>query len=194
MFNYGNQLKDFGTQLQNIGIQIQNIGMQMPIYNQNLGIQIHNMGINISNIAIQIYNIGLNISNNMEFQMNNNNFFEQMQKNPMQNIMNNNKEDSINKNNILTIYFENTSDGQKTTITTTGEKSMEELLNLYIKKIGVEKEHYFNNHWFFFNGKSIDSQEKTSIFNYGINHCQTIKIEPKNDLMGGIIKIFYVYN
>ena len=188
MFNYGNQLKDFGIQLQNIGMQIQNIGMQMPIYNQNLGIQIHNMGINISNIAIQIYNIGLNFSNNMEFQMNNNNFFEQMQKNPMQNIINYNKEDSINKNNILTVYFLNCEDDQKTAITTTGEKSVEDLLNLYIKKIGAEKDNYFSKHWFLFNGKLIDSQEKTSIFNYGIYHCHTIEIRQKNTLNGGIIK------
>ena len=102
--------------------------------------------------------------------------------------MNNNKEDSINKNNILTVYFLNRVDRQKTAITTTGEKGMEELLNLYIKNIGAEKDNYFSKHWFVFNGKLIDSQEKTSIFNYGIYHCHTIEIRQKNTLNGGIIK------
>ncbi len=106
----------------------------------------------------------------------------------MQNIMNNNKEDSINKNNILTVYFLNRVDRQKTAITTTGEKRMEDLLNLYIKKIGAEKDNYFSKYMFLFNGKSIDSQEKTSIFNYGIFHCHTIEILLKNNLNGGIIK------
>ena len=196
MLDYGNQLKNFGNQLQNIGTQIQNIGMQMPLYNQNLGMQIYNIGVNIANMAINIFNIGLSISNNMESQMNNNNFLEQMQKmnmmNQMPNIMNHNVIEKEKKGNIISIIFNNYMN-EPTSIITTDEKSVEELLNLFIKKIGVGKD-YLNNYWFIFNGKRINVQEKANISAYGIKNGHEIKIIKKQSTIAGTIKKLFGYN
>ncbi len=156
--------------------------MQMPLYNQNLGMQIYNIGVNIANMAIKIFNIGLSISNNMESQMNNNNFLEQMQKmnmmNQMLNIMKHNVIEKEKKGNKLSIVFNNCNDGQKTPIIITEEKSMEDLLNLYIKKIGVGKD-YLNNNWFFYNGLEINPHEKANISSYGMRDRSEIKIFEK---------------
>ena len=171
MSDYGLQLNNLGIQLQNFGMQIKNLGMQMPFLMQNIIMQMQNISINIINISTQIINIGMNLSNNfnMYFQMNN----DIMEK--MKMINNNFNEDK----QLISIIFCNGTTGEKISITTSTDKTMEELLNLYINKKGL-KSNYLEDNNFLYNGYKIDPKEKKTILNYGLKHKDFINISERN--------------
>ena len=175
--NNGEQLISFGIQLQNMGAQVQNFGMQV---NNMIGIQLQNLGMQISSIGIQIFNIGkiLNQSNNIE-----NNKFEMLGQNQsmpmpilnfpqnfeMINNMNiNGNENCINNNNLkqqklnITFYAET---GLTTNIVCNFKTSVEELLKIYAKRVGINmKDIYNKNIYFISNGYYyIDPNDKTEI-------------------------------
>ena len=192
MFDYGTQLKNFGMQLQSYGMQIQNMVVQMPMIIQNIGIQLQNMASNISNIGNQIFLLGVNLSNNsnMGFQMNNNKFGEM----PGMNIINQFPNNMVNQNNLfngeniikielINIKFRDDY-GKLISITISPEKSVEELLNLYIQKAGLNSD-FFKNNKFRFNSKIIDPKEKKTILDYGILNEALIYISKQFNLLGG---------
>ena len=180
MSEYGMQLKNIGIDLQNIGMKINNIGMQMPFTMNYFGFQIKNIGQNIINFALQIFNIGESISSNINnnFQMNNNLFGDIS------------KMDSINKNinqkdnNYITIKFWNRMNDEKINITTTYEKTVEELLNLYIQRKCLSS-NYLKNNFFIFNSLKIKPNEKKTLLNYGLKHLDIIQIVESNNFIDG---------
>ena len=189
--DYGAQLKYFGMQLQNIGTQVQNIAIQMSLMNC-IGMQLKNMGENVSNIGLQIFNMGLNISNNLNnaFQINNNlcgvipkiDIINQMNY-PLYN-QNNNLINNENKEKYITIKFWNTTSNEIINITTTVDKTIEELLQLYIQKKGLNAE-CLKKISFIFNGITINQNEKKTILNYGLMHQAKIAIYENQNLIGG---------
>ena len=152
-------LKNIGIQLKNISSQVQKMGMQISNINQYFGFQIQYMSNQISNIAIQIFNIGMQIPDSNQkkenFGIQKFNMRKEIQEmnniNPMKvsdmelnnnNFINNiNNIDDISHGKIISILFIN-SKGQVNTITVSNEVTVEQLLNLYIAKIG-------ENHNFF---------------------------------------------
>ena len=193
MFDYGSQLKNFGSQLQNYGMQIQSLVLQMPMLIQNIAIQLQNMASNISNIGNQIFLLGVNLSNNsnMGFQMNNNIFGEMPGMNIMNQFPNNmlNQNNSFNgknsiKNELINIFFQN-SYGQATTITTSRERSVEELVNLYIQKVGLNSDYSLKKLKFLYNRTTINPKEKTNLLNYGFHNGDKILVIDQFNLLGG---------
>ena len=189
--DYGAQLKYFGMQLQNIGTQVQNIAIQMSLMNY-MGMQLKNMGENVSNIGLQIFNIGINISNSLNnvFQINNN-LSEEMPKIDIMNQMNyqlynqnNNLINNENKEKYITIKFWNTTSNEIINITTTVDKTIEELLQLYIQKKDLNAE-CLEKISFIFNGRFINLNEKKTILNYGLMDQAKITIVEKQNLIGG---------
>ena len=180
MFDHGTQLKNFGMQLQSYGMQIQNMVVQMPMIIQNIGIQLQNMASNISNIGNQIFLLGVNLSNNsnMGFQMNNNIFGEMPGMNNINQFPNFDDE-----NNIISIYFKYNNE-ISTTITTSSEKSVEELLNLYMQKVGLNSD-FLKTMTFIFNGNTINPKEKKNLLNYGFHHRDTILVFKQRNVIGG---------
>ena len=175
------ELKNIGQQLQNFGNQIQNLGMQISNINQNFGIQMQNIGLQISSMAMRIFNIGINISNMNKIKQSNEFQNQMLQMQMMMNMMNNNMMNNINEligrnnnnnnhNEILDesneqkifIKFE-TSMGEVTSITVSIDKTIKELINLYISRTGED----INKIYFIFNGKKIDPNDKTKIKDFG---------------------------
>ena len=168
LIDNGNQLQNYGMQLQNMGIEIQNFGLQMKnnmmqnignhIQIQNIGDQIQNMGFQISNIAMQIFNMGKQISNII---MNQNNL---MNNNMMMNgineeIMKDKNEDSF----IYNVVFINQR-GLKSTILLNSNRTIEDLLNLYLNKMGLNLDDIQKQKIFFiYNGKKTDLKGKRKI-------------------------------
>ena len=175
--NNGSQLKNYGIELQNIGTQIQNFGMQMKNTTFTIGDQLENLGMQISNLGIQVFTIGTNISNmmlqnqnmgNISFQnqfmglqmfnyMNQNNNMGIM--NQMQSMENNNKESNNKKTNFI---FE-THTYDKITVIADINDTIEEVIKLFMKKIGLtyneikEKK----NIYFLYSGNTIDMHDKS---------------------------------
>ena len=176
----GNQLKNYGMQLQNMGMEIQNFGFQMKnnmmqnignqIISQNIGDQIQNIGVQISNIAMQIFNMGIQISNIMNQNninmMNQNNLMNNNMMNEInEEIMNDNKEDSF----IYNVIF-SSQRGVKNTIRINSKRTIEDLLNLYLDKKGlnlldISKQKIF----FIYNGLKMDLKDKTKLEKVFIN-------------------------
>ena len=177
-----NQLKNYGMQLQNMGMEIHNFGLQLKnnmmlntgnqILIQNIGDQIQNIGDQISNIAIQIFNMGIQISNII---MNQNNINMMNQNNLMNNnmMMNRINEEIIDDNNedsfIYSVVFV-ASSGHKNTIQMNSKRTVEDLLNLYLDKMGlnsldIQKKKIF----FLYNGRKMDLKDKTKLEKVLIN-------------------------
>jgi len=172
----GNQLKNYGMQLQNMGMEIQNYGIQMKnnvmqnignqMQIQNIGNQIHSMGLQISNIAMQIFNMGVQISNiimnqNNVNMMNQNDLMNNF--NMMMNGVNETMNDNYVNSNIRNFLFI-TQTGHKKAITMNENRTVGDLLNLYLEKMGLS----FNdiqkqNIYFVFNGEKIDINDKRKI-------------------------------
>ena len=192
MFDYGTQLKNFGSQLQSYGMQIQSLVLQMPMLIQNIGTQLQNIASNISNIGNQIFLLGVNLSNNSNigFPMNNNIFGEMPEMNNMNQFPNNmfNQNNSFNgknniKNKLISLRFRN-SRGEGTTITTSQENSVEELLNLYIQKIGLNP-NSLKKYRFLYHGITINQKEKMNLLVYGFHNGDRILAIEQNYLTGG---------
>ena len=156
--NNGIQLKNFGMQLNDIGMQMQNMGIQMQNISQDIRMQMQTLGNQISNIGMQVFNIGTNLLNQI-MQMNminsmNNSFREHnLYGNNMNNFINN--DFKIKDNKIVNIFFKDTEDGEKTTITISKENTIEELRNIYFKKIGKNPDIEKNKFYFLINGYII---------------------------------------
>ena len=175
-----------------MGIQISNI-------NPNFGIQMKNIAFQISNLSMQIFNIGMQMPNINQMQNNNNffqspNFFNQMQNLEMINHIQQ-RDNTYNMNNLnnleeldegpkYNIYFRNQINGQNTTIIISPTKTIEDLFNLFMLKIG-ENQEFIKNHTFIFNGKTIQTNDKTNIKEYGIPNNNTIEYNKKKNLIGG---------
>ena len=199
MEDNGTLLKNIGMQLQNFSLQIQNMGIQISIINPNFGIQMKNIASQISNLSMQIFNIGMQMPNINQMQNNNNffqspNFFNQMQNLEMINHIQQ-RDNTYNMNNLnnleeldegpkYNIYFRNQINGQNTTIIISPTKTIEDLFNLFKLKIG-ENQEFMKNHNFLFNGKTIQTNDKTSIKEYGIPNNNTIEYNKKKNLIGG---------
>ena len=191
-------IKNYCLQLLNIGMQIQNMSVQIPNTIPNLRMQMKDMGVQISNIGSKIFNIinnqnqqnknNLNIGVN---NMNNNNMLNEignMEKS--MNVQNNmlNKLQTNFMNEIdnysgpkIKIIFKN---GEKTTISTSIETTMGNLLKLFIKKKNLGSS-YLNNNFFIYNLKRINTNDNTTIVNYGIKNGDVIFISEKYNLLGG---------
>ena len=89
----------------------------------------------------------INPMKDIDMELNNNNF-----------ISNINNIDDISHGKIISILFIN-SKGQVNTITLSNEATVEQLLNLYIAKIG-ENHNFFLNNTFLFNTFKIKTNEK----------------------------------
>ena len=183
MFNQnGNQLKNYGMELQNMGIKMQNFGMQLQNMMGNIGNEIQNMGIQISNIGIQIFNIGVQILNqnlNMPNMIEQNqflgNFMNQNMNMPnqIQQIGINNNVNDTNKLKLNFIFV--TQKGFKTMITSDIDITFEDLLKLYINKVGLDYSYVENEDiYFLFNGQKMKVHDKTkvkhSIYKYNGTH------------------------
>ena len=160
-----------------MGGEIHNIGAQMKNMMLDIGIQLENLGVQTSEIGIQIFNIGIQFSNMiMVHNQNMANMFIQMMafKKPLNqnkanmnqiNTYNNNKIDSDNTNSgkIINCFFE-TQTGLRNNITIGENKTIEELIKLYMKRVGwdytdiVKKAVYFVSH-----GTIIDPHDKRFI-------------------------------
>ena len=180
----GNQLKNYGMELQNMGIKMQNFGMQLQNMMGSIGNEIQNMGIQISNIGIQIFNIGIQILNqnlNMPNMIEQNqflgNFMNQNMNmpNPIHQIgINNNINDNKKfKSNFL---FE-TQKGLKTFISADIDVTFEDLLKLYINKIGLDYNYVENgNIYFLLNSQKIEIHDKTKVKDFIINTLGFIRV------------------
>ena len=167
----GNQLQNYGIQLQNMGMQLQNFGMQMQNMMLNIGNEIQNMGIQISNIGIQIFNIGVQILNqnlNMPNMIEQNqflgNFMNQNMNMPnqIQQIGINNNVNDTNKLKLNFIFV--TQKGFKTMITSDIDITFEDLLKLYINKVGLDYSYVENEDiYFLFNGQKMKVHDKTKV-------------------------------
>ena len=178
----GNQLKNYGMQLQNMGMEIQNFGLQMKnnlnqnignqILYQNIGDQIQNIGVQISNIAMQIFNMGIQISNII---MNQNNINMMNQNDLMNNnmMMNEINEELMNDNNkdsfIYNVVFISQR-GFKNIIQMNSKRTIEDLLNLYLDKMGlnlldIQKQKIF----FLYCGSKMNLKDKTKLEKVFIN-------------------------
>ena len=79
-----------------------------------------------------------------------------------------------NKNNynldkIMTIYFNDGITGEKTTINTYEDITVEELLKLYALKVGLKIDN-LKDYFFLINGNIIDIQEKRTLKGYKLNN------------------------
>ena len=171
----GNQLKNYGMKLQSMGMEIQNFGIQMKnnimqnignqIQFQNIGNQIQNMGAQISNIAIQIFNMGIQVSNII---VNQNKVNMMNQYDLMNNYMHNGINEKImNDNNEKSIVYNAvfiTQSGQKNNITINSNRTVENLLNLYLNKMGLNLDDIQNKNIFFiYNSKKMELTDKTKL-------------------------------
>ena len=187
-----NQLKNYGMQLQNMGMEIHNFGLQMKnnmmlnignqILIQNIGDQIQNMGNQISNIAMQIFNMGIQISNII---MNQNNINMMNQNNLMNNnmMMNGINEEIMNDNNEQLIYSVVfiTQSGRKNNININCSRTVEDLLNLYLNRMGLDIDDIQKKKIFFLNnGQKMDLKDKSKIIEYFPKISTNQKIEVIN--------------
>ena len=182
----GTELKNIGQELQNFGTQIQNLGMQISNINQNFGIQMQNIGLQISNMAMRIFNIGINISNMNKIKQSNEfqNQMLHMQMMMNNNMMNNNQLIGMNNNNynnneilgesnefkINLVFEENT--GRKTQIIVSIDKTIKELINLYISQTGND----INKIQFLYNGQTIYPNDKRKIKDCNLVNCSKITV------------------
>jgi len=189
----GMQLKIIGMQLQQMGQQINNIGKQISFINNIFGNQLQNMGMQISNFSFQIFNIGMRFQNTNTIQGQNfnlmNNIIEQKNINnlnePMENFIKNNNINNINEEvnePKICVIFEKIS-GLKTIINISKKASVNDLFNLYRKKIGENE--IFHNSFFIFNGLKINPNESKSLLDYGFKSGDKIKVVIKEDVLGG---------
>ena len=188
--NNGVQLKNFGVQLNDIGIQIQNMGIQMQNISQDIRIQMQTLGSQISNIGIQVFNIGTNFINQI-MQMNmmnemNNVFMEQnlYGKNNINNFNNNNF--NIENNRIINIIFQNNE--RKQPIKISEINTIEELINIYFKRIEMNPDIEKNKFWFNMNSYMIQPDNKTKIKDFklpngfGLSDGSLITVIRKKDV------------
>ena len=188
----GNQLKNYGMQLQSMGMEIQNFGLQMknnmlqnigsPLF-QNIGEQIQNMGVQISNIAMQIFNMGIQVSNII---MNQNNINMMNQNNLINNhmMMNRINEEKMNDNNeesfIYNVVF-STQSGLKNNIRINSKRTIEDLLNLFLDRVGLNSYDIQKQKIYFLHrGLTLDLKDKRKIKELFISSSTTQKIEVIN--------------
>jgi len=170
-----NELKNYGMKLQSMGMEIQNFGIQMKnnimqnignqIQFQNIGNQIQNMGAQISNIAIQIFNMGIQVSNII---VNQNNVNMMNQYDLMNNYMHNGINEKImNDNNEKSIVYNaifKTQSGLKNNITINSNRTVENLLNIYLNKMGLNLDDIQKKNIFFiYNSKKMELTDKTKL-------------------------------
>ena len=177
------QLTNFGMQLQNFGMQISIIGNQIPNMMKDLKDQMISIAFQISNIGMKIFNIGLNLKNKL-MQRENNIEMENPMKNfgifnqnflGINNINSINESNIKNENKIISIIFQ-ISNGRKVTINASPENTLEELINLFIEKIGQKPGIDNINYTFIFNGQTIQSNNKTKIREFRcLNNVQLIQ-------------------
>ena len=178
----GTQLKNICTQLQMFCSQIQNMALQISNINPNFGIQLNNIGIQISYLTNQIFNIGLQISNiSSNFQNVGNMFNNQIIDNENMKSFELNKNDFLNEiNNELkiTILFQKNS---KTiaNVFISNEKTIEELINSFLKKIG-ENSDYFQQNYLLFDGSLIKYNDKRKIKELKVNDNSVILVIERN--------------
>ena len=189
----GMELKNIGQELQNFGNQIQNLGMQISNINQNFGIQMQNIGLQISNLAMRIFNIGISISNSNKIKESNEFQNQMLQMQMMMNMMNNNMmnnnngligmNNNYNLNEILdqtnkpkiNIIFEAPT-GRYFTIKVSINKTVKDLINLYISKTGED----INKNDFLYNGNKFDPNDKRNIIDFGfVNLSNIIVVDHK---------------
>ena len=170
MFQQGNILKNYGMQLQSMGIKIQNFGIQIQNMMLNIGNEMQNMGIQISNIGMEIFNMGVQMLNQ---NLNMGNIIEQ---NPFMGMIMNQNMNMINKMEPIEINNNDNekpkinfcfiaSSGLKTIIPLEGDKTIEELLKLYLKRNGLEYNAFESNQVIFlYNGESMKKSFKATKF------------------------------
>ena len=191
----GTQLKSIGIQMQNLGTQLQNTGLQLSIMNINYDNQIQNIGIQILNFSFKIFDIGIEMSNinhikdPNEFQINNmmNKMNELMEREIKNNNINNIKQNY--DKSLINITFQDIR-GFKENIIISYNKTIKELINLYLLRIGENHEH-LKKVRFLYNGKLINPNETMRIIEFGITGGIII-VEQYRNLMGGSFIILKV--
>ena len=169
MFNdNGIQLKNYGIQLQNMGIQIQNIGFQMNNMVNNFGSQLQNFGLEIANIGMKLFNIGTQISNIMISQ-NMPNIMANSQCNMIPqnfNIMNQiNQIGNENSNKTINCIFR-TINRPTINIALDGNKTVEEVIKIYTRRVGISYDDIDKNKIYFLDylsKKKFDKKDQKKI-------------------------------
>ena len=191
----GNQLKNYGMQLQNMGMQIQNFGMQMQNMMLNIGNEIQNMGIQISNIGIQIFNMGVQMLN---YNVNIGNMIQpnEFKGNPMNLNMININHIFQNENNnnkyspeIIKIHcLFTTPIGKKIDILIEWDKTVEELLKLFIERIGEDYKIVENEDiYFLYNGLKLKKHDKTKVRDFFGTFAPNIIVHSTKDLLSNCL-------
>ena len=174
----GMELKQIGMALQNLITQIQSIGVQISNNHPFLFKQIQNICNQISNYSMTIFNIGMKISNNRNFPQNNMqnslNYKNDFKIGNFNNDIPFNEESIKNKINIL---FKKRN---KIVLTTfiDYEKTLGQLLNLFIEKMGLDS-NYLENNNFLFNAKLLNDKTNLKIKEIGLMNYSTITITEK---------------
>ena len=90
----------------------------------------------------------------------------------MNNFINN--DFNIKNNKIVNIFFQNTECEKKAMIIISEEKTIEELINIYFKKIGMNPDIEKNKFWFLMNGNIIQPDNKTKIKDFILKYCRVL--------------------
>ena len=123
---------------------------------QHFGFQMDNMmNNNMNMINFNNVNLGMNINNNM----------------------NDNLNDIIKESNekIIPALFLNKNNGKTTGVNISQNKTMKELLNLYMIKIWEDLD-FLKKNAFWNNGKKIDPNDNRTILEYGIKDYERIEV------------------
>jgi hypothetical protein len=182
MNNSTASLKNCGVQLNNLGIEIQNL-LSSPVSLQIICVKLNEIEMIILNIATQIINIRTQIDNNIP----NLNMFNQYNNIKMNdNLINklDRNKNNYNLDKIMTIYFNDGITGEKTTINTYEDITVEELLKLYALKVGLKIDN-LKDYFFLINGSIIDIKEKRTLKEYKLNNNNLIAIAKSNNVIGG---------
>ena len=156
--NYVYQLQNLLTQISNHVIQINEIIVQM----NNIMTQINDPMINQMNNFMNSLNNHMNFGNQINYNNNIN------INNPFKEINN----DKINKNEIMNIGFIQDT-GIKTFITVNVNQTINEIINLFLKKIGMPllMNNYENEFFFLFNGDILNKRKEKRVKDVLVESC-----------------------
>ena len=171
IINIGMQIEEISLKLLNLGLEMLNIEIQsnnITFFNSTQ--QIKNIGDMIQNIALQMTNMNSMKMSNFNMAI------------PLPNLMiNNNFSDNIPK---VDVTFNES--GLRPTISFKYGTTIKEMIEIFLKKIGVAISDENQRFIFLYNGTKINQSDLTSIeiFFKESKHPVVVVIDPKN-VMGG---------
>ena len=175
MSNEGMELKQMALALQNLVVQILEMAKQISTINLYAYNQFQNIGTQISNYANQIFMIGMKLSDNKNVYD-----FENAMPRPFNNF--NNFNINLGYGKKINIVFERIGE-IILTVYISEERTIEELLNIFLEKKGLDS-NYFINNTFYFNAKKLDPNSKVKIKEAKIMDRAKILIIEGKDVLG----------